>query len=156
MSLAVTAVARLALVVAVPAALMIMVAGIKLRSRPSPTGPMWLAAAGASAVFTAAVVAGWALPDAHDRLPIRERRSVREALAASPACEFPFSRVLDIKVSGHRTGAFRVTFTCGLTHLGIPRLKGSADCQEGQWSGAGWLDMWRVGDCTTLLRRSSD
>ena len=109
--------------------------------RHQPVGEWWGVAAGLTAMFllaSALAIAGWALPDALDRLPAEERKAVGPALAASPGCGLmPFARVVHVEVVREPNRALVLRYSCGLTHLGIPRFSSEARCADGEWKGPG-------------------
>jgi hypothetical protein len=97
-------------------------------------------------------VAGWALPDAFDQLAANEREAVGPALAASPECGMvPFARVLRVEVRESPGHGLTLRYTCGVTHLGLPRFSNEATCAEGSWWGPGVQDVWRAGSCGDFL-----
>ena len=115
-----------------------------------------MVAAAASGVFlllAALAVAGWAAPDAFDRLSAPERRAIGPALAATPECgTLPFARVVDVTVTRSAKGGLVLRYSCGLTPVGRPRFTNEAHCVDGQWTGPGFRDPWSAGNCLEFLR----
>lgn len=135
-----------------------LIGAAALRVRDGRAGPWCLGLTGAALtalVWWGLAVVGAAAPDALDRLPDIERAALAPALAASPQCgTLPLTRVLRVDVRAEAGRGKTISFTCGLTHLGLPRFSGRAQCAEGgRWSGGGWLDLWRGGSCAPFRPR---
>lgn len=104
--------------------------------------------AGAFLLVSALAIAGWALPDALDRLPAEERDALGPALAAAPECRvLPFARVLAVEIDRTPEGLVVLRYRCGLTHFGYPSSANEARCVESEWHGPGLMQQWSAGTC---------
>lgn len=134
-------------VVALVAPLAVVFIGWVFVRRRHQTVREWLGVAAAlAAMFLVAsvlAIAGWALPDALDRLPADEREAVGPALAASPGCGLlPFARVVQVEVVQAPNRRLVLRYSCGLKHLGVPPF-----LQRGA------LRRWPMEGTGTIIRR---
>jgi hypothetical protein len=147
----VTAFALLVTIMLAPVAVVLVMVAVSRRRRGQVVGRWRAAGAASSAVFLVGAVlaaAGWVMPDAFDRLSASERRAIGPALEASPECGLvPFSRVLSVEVRRSPGHGPTLRFTCGLTHLGLPRFSNEAICADGNWVGPGVRNAWNAGSC---------
>lgn len=111
------------------------------RRRHQAVGECLGVAAALAAMFlvtSVLAIAGWALPDALDRLPADEREAVGPAVAGSTRCGLlPFARVVEIEVVQDPSGRSVLRYSCGLTHFGLLRLSKESRCADRQWTGSG-------------------
>lgn len=140
-----------------PVAFVLVGAAVSRRRRGQAVGRWRAAGAAVSGLFlvgSVLAVAGWALPDAFDRLPATEREAIGPALDATPECGMvPFARVLRVEVRDSPEQGPTLRYTCGVTHLGVPRFSNEATCGDGTWWGPGVRNMWTAGSCLELLTR---
>lgn len=119
----------------------VLITWVLVRRRHQPVGEWLGVAATLAAMFLVSsvlAIAGWALPDALDRLPAAEREEVGPAVARSTRCGFlPFARVMEIEVVHPPSGRSVLRYSCGLTHFGLLRLSTETMCADGQWRGSG-------------------
>lgn len=146
-----------ALAMLAPVAVVMLGVAVVRRRRNERLGSWRAGPAVASGVFllmSGLAVAGWATPDAFDRLPALQRRALGPALAASPECGMlPFARVVDVSVSRTAEGGLVLRYSCGLTPVGLPRFTNEAHCADGQWIGPGVRDQWSAGSCVEFHGR---
>ena len=140
-----------------PVAVVMLVVAVVRQRRHERAGPWRVVLAVASGVFlllAGLAIAGWAAPDAFDRLSVEERRAVGPALAASPECGIlPFARVVDVSVAQTAERGLVLRYSCGLTPVGLPRFTNEAHCADGQWTGPGLREQWSAGSCVEFLGR---
>lgn len=138
-----------------PVAVVLVASAVSRRRRGQVVGRWRAAGAAVSGLFLVGAVfaiAGWALPDAFNRLPASERRAIGPALDASPECGMvPFARVLDVEVRESVEQGLTLRYTCGITHLGLPRFSNEATCGDGTWWGPGVRNMWTAGSCLEFV-----
>lgn len=138
-----------------PLAVVLVASAMSRRRRGQAVGRSRAAGAVVSGLFlvgSALTVAGWALPDAFDRLPANEREAIGPALDASPECGMvPLARVLSVEVRESPEQGPTLRYTCGVTHLGLPRFSNEATCADGNWWGPGVRDYWNAGSCGEFL-----
>jgi hypothetical protein len=134
-----------------PVAVVLIAVALLRRRRGERVGWVRGTAAAVSAAFlitSTLLFTGWALPDDLDRLSERDQSSLGPALGSTPECGFlPFARVVSVEITAGGDGPPVLTYTCGFTPLGLPRMSGEARCVEGSWTGPGLRDMWSAGDC---------
>ena len=151
----VTPFALFATAILTPVAVVVVASALVRRRRAQAVGRWRAVGAALSALFlvgSGLALAGWALPDAYDRLPASERRAIGPALDATPACGMlPFARVLRVEVRRSSPQAPTLHYTCGLTHLGLPRFSNQATCADGTWRGPGLRDQWNAGRCDVFV-----
>jgi hypothetical protein len=147
----VTPYALFAIAVLAPVAVVVAASTVSRRRRGRVVERWRTAGAIASELFlfsAVLAVAGWALPDALDRLPVSERRAIGPALEATPECGLlPFARVMAVEVRQSPDHGPTLHYTCGVSHLGFPRYANEATCAGGAWRGPGLRDSWSAGSC---------